>query len=182
MNNSLTLRELITDIEEVLKGIKSKITNQKELEEAYSEAIMKLPYELDDYHLVLDGDLDGDYISMSCSKMVHLLLLKATFQSDRRRAIGHNDYIEKVEIELLENDLPLDIYILDIEQQLEYNIAKNDFERLVIKQNELISQYKENCIKLQDLIKTMTIEAYDSKTKNETLKAMKLLEKLKINI
>ena len=105
--------------------------------------------------------------------------IRSVYKQDKRTTTGYGNKLESVKIELVDN-IPVDWYLLDLKQYMEYQEQKEDLIFYMKKQKEVIAQFKENKIAMEKYIKNMEIESYDKTTQYEIMKYSEWIEELKL--
>lgn len=100
--------------------------------------------------------------------------IKPTYKADKRRWDGIGDKLESLQV-VLTRDIPEDLYVIDLSQQISYDYAKENFDRLQREQEELKQQYNDNLKSMKELQSIMKYDAYNDSKKKEAEQAMETI-------
>ena len=182
MKYDLTIQELLEIIQTELNTLKGKnVVKEGGIGPLIARSIG---------NITIDGDfLVRYYISvntcrleMYCSglnKDIPFAEIYPTYKPDKRKFSGYGDYLETLTIKLIRN-IPLNLSVLDASQFLDYQEAKENFERLEKLSKDLLKDYysyQEGMQKMQEIMKT---EAYDEKTSKEATNALETLQNMSL--
>lgn len=178
MNYDLTMKELMEIIQKALDGLRGKNVQKEggisKLVESAMDNIEGIS--LSRYNI----EVKECRFKMYCAGMdneVEFADIRTEYKADKRKWNGIGDVLESVTIKLT-REIPLDLEVLNVSQFLDYNVAKENFERLERTQKELLEEYKKNYEAMEKLQKVMRSEAYDTETTRESEKAEEILESL----
>lgn len=182
MNYDLTMKELMEIIQKALDGLKGKnVVKEGGIGKLVKAAIDEI--EIEGYSLIrYNIDVDHCQLKMYCSGLdneVKFAEIRQTYKADKRKQSGYGDVLESVTVRLT-REIPLDMEVLNVSQFLDYEEAKQNFERLERQQKELLEEYKRNLegmAKMQDIMK---YQAYNNETSRESEKAMETLNSLRL--
>ena len=180
MNYYLTMKELIEIIQNQLDGLKDKnVVKEGGLEKLVESVINGI--KIEGYSLTRYGlSINHCRLEMYCSgldKEIEFAEIRPIYKPDKRKRIGYGDILESITLKLTK-EIPLDMTVLDASQFLDYEDAKENFERLEKEQKELLNEYKKNLDVMSKMQGVMQCQAYDLETKKESEKAKKFLESL----
>jgi hypothetical protein len=176
MNYDLKMNELIKIIQKKLDELKGKDVQKEGGISHLVESAMNDMEEisLSKYHI----EVKECRFKMYCAGMdndIEFAVIGTEYKADKRRWNGVGHVLESVTINLT-REIPLDLEVLNVSQFLDYNVAKENFERLERQQRELLEEYKSNYEAMERLQKVMKSEAYDKETTKESENAEEILE------
>lgn len=176
---NITVKELLDSIQKRLDTLKGK--NAVKLGGIATLVEMAIAEEisLEDYNM----DIEYCHLRVYCPGMnrdISFAGCSAEYRPDKRKYMGRGDVLESVTILLdKRRNIPLDLKIVDLPQFLDYSVAKENFDRLIGQQKELMEEYISNCKAMEGLLETMKTCAYDTKTAGESEDASETLNVLK---
>ena len=182
MKYDLTMKELMEIIQKALDELKGKnVAKEGGIAKLVETAIDGIKIE---EHSLLRYSISVNHcrLEMYCSgldKEVGFAEIRQTYRPDKRKYTGYGDILESVTVKLT-REIPLDLEVLNVSQFLDYEEAKENFERLERQQKELLEEYKKNYEAMEKLQEVMKTEAYDKETEKESQKAREILESLYI--
>ena len=181
MSDYISVKTLIENCNEALKVLVGK-TPTKEVGGISKMVADVLEPVLDNAHSLLEVDMCR--LKMYCSSLdreIEFADVKPTYKADKRRWDGVGSRLESLEL-VLTRDIPEDLSVIDLSQQLSYDIAKENFDRLYNEELELLRQFKENCEGMAKLRDIMQSEAYSKEKSVEADKAWGILRELEGHI
>lgn len=182
MKFDLTMKELLENIQKELEILKGKnVVKEGGIAKLVEKIVDGIQIEgtfLARYNI----SVDRCWFKMYCSGMdkdITFAVIRQTYKEDKRKSNRRSDILESVTIELTK-EIPLDMEVLNVSQFLDYKEAKENFDRLVREQKELLEEYKKNYEAMKQLQEVMKTETYNTETKKESERAEEILDSFKI--
>ena len=174
-NYKITVKELLEHIQKGLNSLKGKNVKKEggisKLVDAVAESLEE-PY-LSDYNISVDQCRFKIYCA-GLGKDIEFATIRTEYRPDKRKWDGVGETLDNVTV-VPEKDIPLDLEVINLPQYLDYNIAKERFERLVVQQKELMDEYQENLGFMRELQDVMKYHAYDKETNTAAEKAEEII-------
>lgn len=176
MNYDLKMNELIEIIQKKLDELKGKDVQK---EGGISYLVESAMNDMEEISLSrYNIEVKECRFKMYCAGIdndIEFAVIGTEYKADKRRRNGVGHVLESVTINLT-REIPLDLEVLNMSQFLDYNVAKENFERLERKQRELLEEYKSNYETMERLQNVMKLEVYDKETIKESENAEEILE------
>jgi hypothetical protein len=178
MGNLILIKDLIDNCNKALEALAGKTPTKEpgglsQMTKEILEPVLK----------DMDGALkiDSCRIKVYCSpldKEIEFADIKPTYKADRRTWNGVGEKLECLKV-VLTRDIPEDLSVVDLSQQLSYDYAKENFDRLKREQDELREQFAANLKAMEELQDVMRCEAYNDDKSREAEQAKYILYELR---
>lgn len=177
MNYDLTIKDFLEIIQKALDGLKGKnVQKDGGISKSVESALNNMEIDLFNYNV----EVEGCRLKMFCSGTgsdITFADIITTYRPDKRKWNGVGDYLETVSVKLTK-DIPMELEVINASQWLDYNNAKENFDRLEREQREMLEEYKKNLEAMKSLQDVMKCQAYDEETRKKSKEAEVTLESL----